>query len=95
MLIVLGTEWWRRCALGEGGNVRMRGEGRCLEVYRGSKSSEAGVQMLVIIVKASLGYAEAVVTVDSKMCGFWRSGFLTRGARRRRNDRLEVMLSLE
>ncbi len=46
MLIVLGTETGSFCAVGEGGKVRKggRGEGGCLEVYRGSKRSEEGVQ---------------------------------------------------
>ena len=39
----------------------MRGEGRGIEVYRGSNSSEAGVQMFLIMCKASGGHSEAVV----------------------------------
>ncbi len=61
MLIVLGTEYASCLAFGDGGKVRMRGAGRFLDVYRGSKSSDAGEQVLLSSSKASLGYAEAVV----------------------------------
>lgn len=45
---MLGKEYGSLCAVGVGGKVRKGGnaDGRCRVVYRGSKSSEAGVQSL-------------------------------------------------
>ena len=63
-LIVLGRERRSCCALGDGGKVRKggRGEGRCREVYLGSKRMEAGVMVWLRIANASFDpYNEAVV----------------------------------
>jgi hypothetical protein len=63
-LMVLGRDGCSLCAVGEGGNVRYVGvgDGRCLVVYAGSKSNEAGVQRALIIANASFDpYVDAVV----------------------------------
>ena len=63
-LIVLGTEYGILCAMGEGGKVlkEVFGEGRCRDVYLGSKRSDAGVQRLSRIANASFDPCmEAVV----------------------------------
>lgn len=72
MLIVLGT--WsgsRFSTVGEGGKVLKGGsaEGRCREVYRGSKRMEEGVAILLRISTAvSLDPSEAVVEREEEYC---------------------------
>lgn len=63
-LIALGSEDGILCAVGEGGKVLkgIFGEGRCRDVYLGSKRSDAGVQRLSRIANASFDpCTEAVV----------------------------------
>lgn len=63
-LIVLGRDCRILCAVGEGGKVRNGGEGAglVLDVNLGSKSSEAGVEIVFRMANASLDpCSEAVV----------------------------------
>jgi hypothetical protein len=65
--MVLGTGGGCLSTVGEGGKVRRwggRAEGLCSEVYRGSKSTEAGVEILLRISRAASGDpSEAVMEV--------------------------------
>jgi len=63
-LIVLGKEWRMLFADGEGGKVLkgVKADGRCRDVYLGSKRREAGVQILSSTANASFDPCnEAVV----------------------------------